>query len=150
MSNQQQQAEPVVVPDGEDQVNGQGVADGLAAPSREASDAWIGPTHPSNVASSQSEVNSDEEKGLNSQTTSSKQPPKQNGVTRTLLDRIKSAFGIGSSRGDSTWKTTWKRYGPLTGIFCLFLALLSLFASFAILYTSNGAATADWKYTPAT
>ena len=48
----------------------------------------------------------------------------------------------------TTWNRSWKRLAPLSGLFSLLIGLSSTFASFAILYASNGAATSSWTYQP--
>ncbi len=50
--------------------------------------------------------------------------------------------------GATTWRRSWVRPGPLSGLFGVFLGLSGVFASFAVLYASNGAATETWTYQP--
>ena len=48
------------------------------------------------------------------------------------------------------WVKTWLRFGPLSGIFCMIIAIASVMASLGILAGSNGVATAHWVAPPST
>ena len=48
------------------------------------------------------------------------------------------------------WRTTLIRFGPLSGIFCMCLAIASIAASLGILVESNGATVASWTAPPST
>lgn len=85
----------------------------------------------------------------NQEGTTKNTPSSESKFTQHIREFV-AAFKLASKSEGGTWNTTWKRYGPLSGIAALILALLSLFASFAILYASDGAVTANWKFTPAT
>ncbi len=75
------------------------------------------------------------------------------------LDVIE-AYGTTSSYGSSNvpkklqsprkWRTSLVRFGPLSGIFAMCLAIMSLVASCGILAGSNGAPTRPWHTPPST
>lgn len=48
------------------------------------------------------------------------------------------------------WRTTFIRFGPLSGIFCMLLAIASIFASLGILAASNKTSVTSWTATPST
>lgn len=48
------------------------------------------------------------------------------------------------------WKTTLIRFGPLSGIFCMCLAVLSIVASLGILIGSDGNSIEKWETPPST
>jgi hypothetical protein len=48
------------------------------------------------------------------------------------------------------WRTTLVRFGPLSGIFCMALALASIIASLGILIGSNGQSINKWSAPPST
>lgn len=48
------------------------------------------------------------------------------------------------------WRTTLIRFGPLSGIFCMLLAIASMTASLGILAGSRGVPVAHWAATPST
>ena len=50
----------------------------------------------------------------------------------------------------TTWKQSYWRYGPITGIACIVLAVFSLLASLAVLLASNNQPQSAWKWKPAT
>lgn len=58
--------------------------------------------------------------------------------------------GSSHSIAAPVWRTTWIRYGPLWGIFCLLLAILSILAAGVVLVVSNNAPTAGWRFQPST
>jgi hypothetical protein len=53
-----------------------------------------------------------------------------------------------SSRYPRPWKTAVLRAGPFSGVLSMFIALGSIFACFAILESSNGAAVEAWSVQP--
>lgn len=55
-----------------------------------------------------------------------------------------------TSRGPRPWRTTLIRFGPLSGVFCMFLAIASLVASLGILAGSDKQATPSWSVPPST
>ena len=65
------------------------------------------------------------------------------------FDLVKRILNISNER-PRPWKKAFIRFGPLSGISCLFLALASIFASLAILAASNGQSTASWETPPST
>lgn len=50
--------------------------------------------------------------------------------------------------GITAWHSTWKRIGPLIGLVSLSLAFAGIFASLAVLTTSNRAPVKNWKFQP--
>lgn len=48
------------------------------------------------------------------------------------------------------WKTTWIRFGPLSGICCILLAVTSIIASFGVLAGSDGQPVDGWSVAPPT
>lgn len=48
------------------------------------------------------------------------------------------------------WKTTWVRFGPLSGICCILLAMASITASLGVLAGSDGQPVDGWSVTPPT
>lgn len=51
---------------------------------------------------------------------------------------------------DPTWRTTVLRLGPLSGIFCMLLAVSTMVASLGVLVGSNGHAVDSWSAPPST
>lgn len=51
---------------------------------------------------------------------------------------------------ETPWRTTFIRSGPLSGIFCMLLAIASIVASFGILVGSNGMPIMSWSAPPST
>lgn len=52
------------------------------------------------------------------------------------------------SRYPRTWRSTFFRWGPLSGVFAMFLAISSVFACLGILVGSNGVAVTKWEVQP--
>ena len=48
------------------------------------------------------------------------------------------------------WRTTFLRFGPISGIFAMLFAIASIFASLGILAQSNKEAVASWTTPPST
>lgn len=46
------------------------------------------------------------------------------------------------------WKSTFLRWGPLSGVFAMFLAISSMFACLGVLVGSNGVAVSNWTVQP--
>ena len=62
-------------------------------------------------------------------------------------ESVVTVVPILTSQGNTvSWKPTWKRVGALSGLMSLLLAFASIFASLAILKTSDGAAINSWQY----
>lgn len=49
-----------------------------------------------------------------------------------------------------SWQTAFLRWGPISGLFCLLVALLSIIASFLVLQLSHGQRSAQWTWQPST
>ena len=62
-------------------------------------------------------------------------------------DSVSSSSGPCKPTGRS-WKTTLFRFGPLSGLLCIFLAVLSLLVSLGILMGSRNAPVANWSIPP--
>lgn len=70
------------------------------------------------------------------------------GITSTTCERQHSestnSTQTTNSEG-STWRTTFLRIAPLTGVACLIAAIASIVAALGILVGSRGAAISTWK-----
>lgn len=67
----------------------------------------------------------------------------------SYADNVNPPYDHDAPKRRRPWKTTWVRFGPLSGIFCMILAVLALIASLGILAGSDGASVDEWSATPA-
>jgi hypothetical protein len=73
-----------------------------------------------------------------------------NSFPKRLWSSVNEKVAARNSTNGRIWKTTIFRFGPLSGIFCMALALASIVASLGILVGSNGQSINKWSAPPST
>ena len=71
-------------------------------------------------------------------------------LPRSRISRHDEKSGQEKDDGTVDWKATWKRFGPLMGLACILLDLISLFGSLVVLTVSNNQQIDHWNFEPST